>query len=178
MLHLNGASPTFRKVRAAYAPPIGKLHTFRVESSEAVTNFMSLGERATVRTESLWAEMSCKPQIGCSMASVDAWVTTVQALLIQGLKHHHDNLQDTQTASCSTCASSSLGVHSRTSPESSELSSHLSLCVKVIERIGAVCACAVHTCISSQLSLCISLFKLKSCVCTLSRWQCGSLGQE
>lgn len=90
----------------------------------------------------------------------------------------HGNLQDTETALCFTCASSSLGVHSLTSPESSELSSHLSLCVKVMERIGAVCACAVHTCISSQLSLCISLFKLKSYVCTLSRCQYGSPGQE
>ena len=40
-----------------------------------------------------------------------------------------------------TWASSSLGVHSRTSPESSVLSIHLSLWVKVMHRMGAVCAC-------------------------------------
>ena len=40
-----------------------------------------------------------------------------------------------------TCASSSLGVQSRTRPDSSVLSIHLSLCVYVMERIGAVCAC-------------------------------------
>ena len=146
----------FTEVRAANAQPIGELRTFRVESSEAVTNFMSLGDRATFRTESLWAKISCKPQVGLSMVSVDTWVTTAQALLIEGLKHHHADLQDKEAASCFTCASSSLGVHSLTSPESSELSSHLSLCVKVIERMGAVCACAVHICMSSQPSLCIS----------------------
>ena len=138
---------------------------------------MSLGERATFRTESLWAKMSCKPQIGLCMASVDTWVTAAQALLIEGLENHHDNLQDTAAALCFTCASSSLGVHSLTSPESSELSSHLSLCVKVIERMGAVCACALHICISSQPSLCITFFKLNSYVCTLNSCQCRSLGQ-
>ena len=34
--------------------------TFRVESSEAVTNFMSLRDRLTWRTESLCARMSCR----------------------------------------------------------------------------------------------------------------------
>ena len=44
-----------------------------------------------------------------------------------------------------TCASSSLGVHSLTRPESSVLSIHLSLCVYVMERMGAVCACRCGT---------------------------------
>ena len=40
-----------------------------------------------------------------------------------------------------TWASSNLGVQSRTSPESSVLSSHLSLWEKVMHRMGAVWAC-------------------------------------
>ncbi len=47
--------------------------TFRVESSEAVTNFMSLGDRATFRTESLWKRMSCILQMQSIMPGSKAY---------------------------------------------------------------------------------------------------------
>lgn len=52
-----------------------------------------------------------------------------------------------------TWANSSLGVQSRTRPESSELSIHLSLCVYVMDRIGAVCACMTHPCVGTHRTI-------------------------